>query len=30
MNITNLFGDWLNRIDKKTKKLIGVGVCALV
>jgi hypothetical protein len=29
-NITNLFGNWLNRIDKKTKERIRVGVCALV
>jgi hypothetical protein len=30
MNITNLFGNWLNGIDKKTKEQIRVGVCALV
>jgi hypothetical protein len=30
MNITNLFGNWLNGIDKKTKERIHVGVCALV
>jgi hypothetical protein len=30
MNITNLFGNWLNGIDKKTKEQIHVGVCALV
>jgi hypothetical protein len=29
-NITNLFGNWLNGIGKKTKALIRVGVCALV
>jgi hypothetical protein len=29
-NITNLFGNWLNRIDKKTKSFIRVGVCVLV
>jgi hypothetical protein len=29
-NITNLFGNWLNGIDKKTKERIRVGVCALV
>jgi hypothetical protein len=30
MNITNLFGDWLNRVDKKIKEQIRVGVCAIV
>jgi hypothetical protein len=30
MNITNMFGNWLNGIDKKTKERICVGVCALV
>jgi hypothetical protein len=30
MNITNLFGNWLNIIDNKTKKQIRIGVCALV
>jgi hypothetical protein len=30
MNITNLFGNWLNRIDKKTKERIRVQVCPLV
>jgi hypothetical protein len=30
MNITNLFGNWLNGIDKKTKERIRVGVCALI
>jgi hypothetical protein len=29
-NITNLFGNWLNGIDKKTNEQIRVGVCALV
>jgi hypothetical protein len=29
-NITNLFDNWLNGIDKKTKEQICVGVCALV
>jgi hypothetical protein len=29
MNITNLFGNWLNEIDKKTKERIHAGVCAL-
>jgi hypothetical protein len=29
-NITNLFGNLLNGIDKKTKERIRVGVCALV
>jgi hypothetical protein len=30
VKITNLFGNWLNGIDKKTKERIHVGVCALV
>jgi hypothetical protein len=30
MNITNLFGNCLNGIDKKTKERICVGFCALV
>jgi hypothetical protein len=30
MNITNLFGNWLNRIDKKKKERIRVGVYPLV
>jgi hypothetical protein len=30
INITNLFGNWLNGICKKTKEQIRVGVCALV
>jgi two-component response regulator (ARR-B family) len=30
MNITNLVGNWLNGIGKKTKERIRVGVCALV
>ena len=29
-NVTNMFGNWLNGIDKKTKGRIRVGVCALV
>jgi exosome complex RNA-binding protein Rrp4 len=29
-NVNNLFGNWLNMIDKKTKTQICVGVCALV
>jgi hypothetical protein len=29
-NIKNLFGNWLNEIDKKTKARIRVGVCVLV
>jgi hypothetical protein len=29
-NINNLFGNWLNGIDKQTKAWIRVGVCALV
>jgi hypothetical protein len=29
-NINNLFGNWLNGIDKQTKARICVGVCALV
>jgi hypothetical protein len=29
-NVNNLFGNWLNGIDKKTKVRIRVGVCALV
>ena len=29
-NVTNMFGNWLNGIDKKTKALIRVGVCAIV
>jgi hypothetical protein len=30
MNVTNLFGNWLNGIDKQIKERIRVGVCALV
>jgi hypothetical protein len=30
MNITNLFGNWLNGVDKKSKTHIRVGVCALL
>jgi hypothetical protein len=29
-SINNLFGNWLNGIDKQTKARIHVGVCALV
>jgi hypothetical protein len=29
-NVTNMFGNWLNGVDKKTKVRIRVGVCALV
>jgi hypothetical protein len=29
-NIKNLFGNWLNGLDKKTKARIRVGVCALL
>ena len=29
-NVKNLFGNWLNSIDKKTKARIRVGVCALL
>jgi hypothetical protein len=29
-NIKNLFGKWLNGIDKSTKARISVGVCALL
>jgi hypothetical protein len=29
-NIKNLFGRWLNGIDKKIKERIRVGVCALI
>jgi hypothetical protein len=29
-NITNLFGNWLNGIDKKTRAKIRIGVLALV
>jgi uncharacterized membrane protein len=29
-NITNLFGNWLNGIDAKTKDKIGIDVSALV
>jgi hypothetical protein len=28
-NVTNLFGNWLNGIDKAVKVQIRVGVCAL-
>jgi hypothetical protein len=28
-NITNMFGNWLNGIDKKTKAKICIGVLAL-
>jgi hypothetical protein len=30
INVTNIFGNWLNGIVKKTKARIRVGVCALV
>jgi hypothetical protein len=30
LNITNLFGKWLNGVDKKSKAHIRVGVCALL
>jgi hypothetical protein len=30
MNITNLFSNWLNGIDKKTKERICIGVCAFI
>jgi hypothetical protein len=29
-NIKNLFGNWLNNIDRKTKSRIRVGVCAIL
>ena len=29
-NVTNMFGNWLNGIDKKTKARIRIGVCAIV
>ena len=29
-SITNLFGNWLNGVDKKTKANIHVGVCAFL
>jgi hypothetical protein len=29
-NIKNIFGNWLNRIDKCTKARIRVGVCAIM
>jgi hypothetical protein len=29
-NVTNLFGNWLNVIENKTKAQIHLGVCALV
>jgi hypothetical protein len=29
-NIKNLFGRWINGIDKKIKERIRVGVCALI
>jgi hypothetical protein len=29
-NVTNLFGNWLNKINKKIKARISVGVRALV
>jgi hypothetical protein len=30
MNVTNLFGNWLNNFDKKDVEQIRVGVCAIV
>jgi hypothetical protein len=30
LNITNLFANWLNRVAKKDKGHIRVGVCALI
>jgi hypothetical protein len=30
MNIKNLFGNWLNVIDRKTMSWIHVGVCAII
>jgi hypothetical protein len=29
VNVTNLFGNWLNEIDKKMRDWIRVGVCVL-
>jgi hypothetical protein len=29
-NIKNIYGQWLNGIDKKMKERICVGVCALI
>ena len=29
-NVTDLFGNWLNGVDKKTKSHITIGVCALL
>jgi hypothetical protein len=29
-NVTNVFGNWLNVVDKKTKARIRVGLCALI
>ena len=28
-NITNMFGNWLNEVDKKTKDRIRIGVSAI-
>jgi hypothetical protein len=29
-NVTNMFGNWLNGVEKQTKARIRVGVCALI
>jgi len=29
-NVTNMFGNWLNGVDKKNKAYVRVGICALV
>jgi hypothetical protein len=29
-NVTNMFGNWLNGVDKQTNARIRVGVCTLI
>jgi hypothetical protein len=29
-NVMNMFGNWLNGVEKQTKARIRVGVCALI
>jgi hypothetical protein len=29
-NVTNMFGNWLNRVDKASKEHIRTGICALM
>jgi fructose-specific phosphotransferase system IIC component len=29
-NVTNMFGNWLNGVDKKNKNNVRIGICSLM